>query len=141
MLHTVDQFSFSGITLSFGLYFALTWLIVLTLCMKPKRIDMGLPLGVAAFTAVVGVPLVVVATELPFLHTLNAQTINGSGQSHGLLTRRLGFVLGAAVVEEVVKALPVYLFVYHKGRDYRPLTFAYVGVVSGLAFGVVEAVE
>jgi RsiW-degrading membrane proteinase PrsW (M82 family) len=107
----------------------------LTLCMKPETIDVGLLLGVAAFTAIVGVTAAFLVEQIPAVKSL----FDGK-EGAFFLVRWAGMVLGVGLVEEAVKALPVYLFVYRPGRGYRPLTYAYVGVVSGLAFGVAEAV-
>jgi RsiW-degrading membrane proteinase PrsW (M82 family) len=140
LLHTIDQFGFGGVTLSFGVYFALTWLIVLTLCMRPERIDAGLLLGVSAFTAIIGVAVVLVAQQLPLIKALYDSALSDPLQSPWLVSRWFGFVFGVGLIEEATKALPVYLFVYRKARPYRPLNYAYVGIVSGLAFGVIEGV-
>ena len=140
LLRTIDQFGFGGVTLSFGVYFALTWLIVLTLCMRPERIDAGLLLGVSAFTAIIGVAVVWVAEQLPLIKTLYDHALSDPLQSPWLVTRWFGFVFGVGLIEEATKALPIYLFVYRKARPYRPLNYAYVGIVSGLAFGVIEGV-
>jgi RsiW-degrading membrane proteinase PrsW (M82 family) len=140
LARTVDQFGFGGVILSFGVYFALTWLIVLTLCMRPERIDAGLLLGVSAFTAIIGMAVVLVAQQLPLINTLYECALSDPLQSLSLLTRWFGFVFGVGLIEEATKALPVYLFVYRKARPYRPLNYAYVGIVSGLAFGVIEGV-
>ena len=121
--------------MGFGLYFALTWLIVLTLCMKPERVDVGLLLGVAASTAIVGVVAAFLVEQIPAVKWLFDKA-----EGTFVLARCAGFVLGAGLVEEAAKALAIYVFFYRRARDYRPLTYAYVGVVSGLAFGVVEAV-
>lgn len=118
----------------FGLYFALTWIIVLTLCIKPERLEFPLLVGTGVFTAVAGIFLVLFVQKLPIISYLYALT-----DSNNVIARLLGFTLGVGVIEETCKALPLLLFVY-KEKDYRPLTFAYVGALSGFAFGVKEAV-
>jgi RsiW-degrading membrane proteinase PrsW (M82 family) len=119
----------------FGVYFALTWLIVLTLCMRPERVDYTLLGLVALFTVVIGITLVLFGQQLPLISQLY-----GAAQSDVVPVRLFGFVLGVGLMEEACKALPLLLFVYRKPHGYRPLTFAYIGVVSGVAFGVKEAV-
>jgi protease PrsW len=119
----------------YSLYFSLTWLIVLTLCIRPERLDLPL-MGLVCFsTAVVGIPLVLIVQKLPLISSLYAAT-----ESPSLIGRLTGFTLGVGLMEEGFKALPLLLFVYRKSH-YRPLTIAYIGVVSGLAFGVKEAVD
>jgi protease PrsW len=121
----------------FGLYFAVTWLIVFSLCMKPEPVDKGLLAAVCIFTAVVGVTLVLFGQNLPLINLLYKGT-----ESEFLPVQLVSYVLGVGLLEEAAKALPVFLFVYQKpGHGYRPLTFAFIGAVSGLAFGVKEAVH
>jgi len=119
----------------FGGYFALTWLIVLTLCIRPERVEYPLLGLVAVFTIVVGISLVLFGQQLPLI-----SQFYGAAKSEVIPIRWLGFVLGVGLMEEGCKALPLLLFVYRKPHAYRPLTFAYIGVVSGVAFGVKEAV-
>lgn len=118
----------------FGIYFAMTWIIVLTLCIKPERLELPLLAGTGIFTAVVGIFLVLFAQKLPIISYLYSLS-----DSPNIVARLLGFVFGVGVIEETCKALPLLIFLYRK-KDYRPLTFAYVGAVSGFAFGVKEAV-
>jgi RsiW-degrading membrane proteinase PrsW (M82 family) len=124
LLGTIDKFGFGGVTLSFGVYFALTWLIVLTLRMRPERIDAGLLLGVSAFTAIIGVAVVLVAQQLPLIKALDDRASSDPLQSSWPVPRWFGFVVGMGLLEEATKALPVYLFVYRKARPYRPLNYA-----------------
>jgi RsiW-degrading membrane proteinase PrsW (M82 family) len=57
----------------------------------------------------------------------------------GLLFRLVGFILGVGVLEEMCKALPVYLLIsYKKLRD--PLSTAFYGSMSGLGFAIAEGV-
>ena len=53
----------------------------------------------------------------------------------------LGFIAVVGVVEETVKWGAVYLLVYRPGHKLTPLTYMYLGVVAGLAFGVAEAIN
>jgi len=90
---------------------------------------------VAAFTAVVGIAVASLAEQAPSIRAIVERR-----EAASLPARWFGLVLGAGFAEEAAEALPVSLFVYREPRAYRPPTFVYVGVVSGPAFGVVEAV-
>src|SRR4051812_45743974 len=99
LLHGIEQVGIGHAALGFGVYFALTWLIVLTLCMRPERIDVGLLLGVALFTAIVGVACVSLVAQLPVIKSFSANT-----GSVSLPARWIGFLIGVGLVEEVAKA-------------------------------------
>jgi protease PrsW len=117
-LHRVSAF--------FGAYFAVGWLLVLRFVIRPERIGWQLPLAVAALTALLGAPLAG-AVEQGLL----------GNSTPGLAS----FIVVVGLVEEVVKWGAVYLLVYRPGHKLTPLTYMYLGVVSGLAFGVAEAIN
>lgn len=140
LLRTIGHLKFENVALAFGVYFAFTWLIVLTLTMRPERLDLGLLCGVAMFTAVVGMLVILpVVANLPGMRFLQS-VVDRPGEASNLLLLWFAWIVGVGLLEEGCKLLPVYLFVYRKRRPYRPLTYAYVGVVSGLTFGVVEVI-
>lgn len=123
----------------FGLYFAILWLMVLYISMNPGKPDVKLIGQIALFTAFVGVIIVILLQQFPPFNVLYAGTqIQGE---LGFLPRLLGFVLGVGVVEEGTKALPIYLFCYKRNVNASPLMYSFIGAVSGLAFGVSEAVN
>lgn len=123
----------------FGLYFAILWLMVLYISMNPGKPDVRLLIQISAFTAFVGVFIVMALQQFPPFNVLYAGTqIEGE---LGFLPRLLGFILGVGVVEEGTKALPVYLFAYKRDFHASPLMYSFIGAVSGLAFGVAEAVN
>lgn len=123
----------------FGLYFAVLWLMVLYVTMSPGRPDARLLGQVALFTGGFGVIIVVILQRtLPFSLLYAGTQIQGE---LGFLPRLLGFILGVGIVEEGTKALPLYLFCYRRNYDASPLMYSFIGAVSGLAFGVAEAVN
>lgn len=128
--------SIQGAAWAIGAYFALLWGYVLWLIVRPgnlKRRNLGIT---AAFTAVVGIALVLVLQQLPFISTLYAATDWSFSPA-----RLIGFVLGVGIVEEGVKLLPV-VWLALKLREIRtPREAAFYAGVSGLAFGVAEAVS
>lgn len=120
---------------AFSIYFALMWALVLRFCLRPEPTGVGTHLKVTAFTAFLGVLAVLLLSQLPIISSLTAET-----QSANLAGRLIGFTLGVGLVEEGVKAFPIYLLLFRKGPFQRPLTYAYMGAMSGLAFGSTEAV-
>src|SRR5262249_11021273 len=112
------------------------WLTVLSLFMKPERMPYALFAQIWFFTVIAGIFLVLFIQQLPLVSQLYAGT-----KSNDLAVRWFSFVCGVGVLEEGSEALPAHLFVYRKRPAPGPLTFAYLGAVSGLAFGVAEAVS
>lgn len=120
---------------AFSIYFALMWALVLRFCLRPEPTGVATHLKVTAFTAFLGVLAVVLLSQLPIISSLTAEA-----HSANLAGRLVGFTLGVGLVEEGVKAFPIYLLLFRKGLFQRPLTYAYMGAMSGLAFGSAEAV-
>ncbi|MHA0034801.1 PrsW family glutamic-type intramembrane protease [Deinococcus sp. PESE-13] len=118
-----------------GSYFALLWGYVLWLVVQPgaiKRRNIGMTVG---FTAIIGVVIVLMLQKLPFISTLYSATEWSFSP-----VRLVGYVAGVGLVEEGVKLLPV-LWLATKMREVRtPREAAFYAGVSGLAFGVAEAV-
>ena len=120
----------------FGLYFAALWLMVLYFAMRPGKMEITPLAQIAVFTAFAGVFLVLLIQQVPPFSLLYQDAFQG-----GFVLRTLGFVLGVGVLEEAIKGLPVYLFVSRTKDNLTPLQFSFCGAVSGLAFGVSEAVS
>ena len=91
-------------------------------------------LGIAAFTATMGIILVLLGQQLPFVKQLYSVA-----HDPNFFTRLFGNVLGVGLVEEGAKLLPIFWIYAHRGKlgDFRQIVF--MGAVSGLAFGVTEA--
>ncbi len=119
-----------------GSYFALLWGYVLWLIVQPgrlKRRNIGLTVG---FTAIIGVLLVLLLQKLPFISALYSATDWSFSP-----VRLVGFVLGVGVVEEGVKLLPVFWLAVKLREISTPREAAFYAGISGLAFGVAEAVS
>jgi RsiW-degrading membrane proteinase PrsW (M82 family) len=119
---------------AYATFFAVLWLLVLYLCMKPGRLEYRLLASTAGFTAIAGITLVLLLQRVPPFNLLYQ-----SSEQPNILLSLIGNIFGVGLLEECCKALPVYLMVFRTKREYPPLMYAYVGAVSGLAFGVVEA--
>ncbi len=115
-----------------GIYYSSIWGVVLYNLIKPAQFSWGNTLKCVLFTAFVGIPLLLFISKIPPFSVLNAAT-----QESGL-TRVIGFVLGVGVLEELCKALPVYLFLLRPAKLSEPLTSAFYGVMSGLGFAINE---
>ncbi|RZT89138.1 RsiW-degrading membrane proteinase PrsW (M82 family) [Pseudonocardia sediminis] len=113
---------------AFAFYFAAAWFLVLWVVVRPQRVHGALLAQVVALALVVEFPL---ATWLETV--LNADPDN-------LL---LGIVT-VGVPEEVAKLVPVAILAFARRRLFSTLSprdFLFLGAVSGLVFGAVEAVH
>jgi RsiW-degrading membrane proteinase PrsW (M82 family) len=118
-----------------GLYFSLLWGWVIYTIAKPPTVNLQYLFGVAAFTAIVGIPIDLFVQQFPIISDLYNQTDNGVGI--GVL---LGF-LCVGVVEEAVKQLPIWWLTLRAKVLTTPRETAFYGAMSGLAFGLSEAVS
>lgn len=125
---------FSDIAYLYAIYFAMIWGLVLWLFIRPEKIGLLDVVRVSLFTAFAGVFVVGVLYRLPWI-----AAVVGAARDPSLLLRLPGNVLGVALVEECVKAVPV-LWIFVRNRE-RGTTreILYLGCVSGFAFGVTEA--
>jgi protease PrsW len=136
----ISQFVGNGITLeytawAFALYFAAFWVLILKYALRPGSISPGRMIFCAAFTAVVGMTVLLTAQQVPGIRNLYAALKSTSSFAQGI-----GYLLAVGPLEEITKVLPLYyLFVYKKEAT-TPREASYLGCVSGLAFGVSEAV-
>ena len=120
-----------------GIYFALLWCFILRFCLLPEKLGKALVAKVTAFTVFfMGLLIVLVHEGVPFV-----QDIYKLADDERFVPRLFGMTLGVGLVEEFVKLVPVYLFVYRKRLSLKPVTYAFVGCLSGLAFGISEAIK
>lgn len=122
-----------------GIYYASIWGVVLYNLIKPVQFSWGNTLRCVVFTAIIGIPLLLIFQKVPPFNMLY-DAIN-----RGLLFRIAGFILGVGVLEELCKALPVYLLLVHPKlmltqpkRLPDPLSAAFYGAMSGLGFAIAE---
>jgi RsiW-degrading membrane proteinase PrsW (M82 family) len=115
-----------------GIYYASIWGVVLYNLIKPVQFSWARTLKCVLFTTVVGIPLLLFVQQVPPFRILY-HAISG-----GLLFRLVGFVLGVGVLEEICKALPVYLLLWRPQKLQDPLTAAFYGAMSGLGFAIAE---
>jgi RsiW-degrading membrane proteinase PrsW (M82 family) len=127
ILHAVGfNDSISKAAWGFALYFAVLWALGMWALIRPGKPDLALGAKVVAASALFGIPF-----------AIWLETALGHGSSLGV------YILGVGLPEELAKALPVLflMVVMAEKRTYSTRMFMYVGALSGLAFGVVEAVK
>jgi RsiW-degrading membrane proteinase PrsW (M82 family) len=126
-VHLVGNSSNAGhATVGFAIYFAAIWLLVIRAFVKPEKFSAWRLAAIALFTPLIGLGMVL-GWEGAVL-----------GTSHSVFS----FIFGVGLPEEFAKALPVFLLVFLvRQLHLTPRTYLYLGAVSGLAFGAVEAVH
>jgi len=129
---TTDS-SLSDIAWILGIYYAFIWGIVLHNLIKPADFSLKLAVQCVFFTAFIGIPLLLIIQRVPPFSLLYVAT-----KSSNIVGQLLGFVLGVGVLEEICKAIPVYLFLYKQDKLTEPLSPAFYGAMSGLGFAIAE---
>ncbi|MGH3166494.1 MAG: PrsW family glutamic-type intramembrane protease [Trebonia sp.] len=104
-------------------YFALAWLLLITVVVRPATISMLLLLAVIAISVV---------TEAPLAIWL--ETALHSGTSNIVTS-----IFTVGLPEELAKAIPVIVIAVAVRRRITPADYLFLGAVSGLVFGASEA--
>jgi len=131
-LVTPDKADLQQTAWMLGIYYASIWGVVLYSLIKPPQFSWRDTLKCVLFTAFVGIPMLLFFQQVPPFSAFYA--VVGAG----MIPRMIGFVLGVGVLEELCKALSVYLFLLRPGKLKDPLTSAFYGATSGLGFAIAE---
>jgi RsiW-degrading membrane proteinase PrsW (M82 family) len=111
----------------FAAYFAIAWLLLLGIIIRPEQVTRPMLVLVTAVALATQVPLAVTLEV-----DLHAQTA-GLGAS----------IYSVGLPEELAKAIPVaaVALIYHRRRALTPRDYLFLGAVSGLVFGASEVVH
>src|SRR5439155_9315449 len=104
-------------------------------CIRPQGIRKRTILGIAAFTAFIGINFLLLCQQLPVVRDFYK-----AATSANLIGRTFGFVFGVGLLEEATKAIPLYWRYIHRQKPVNLRECAFLGCISGLAFGVAEGV-
>jgi RsiW-degrading membrane proteinase PrsW (M82 family) len=104
-------------------YFAIAWLLLIAVVIRPATISLLLLLAVIAISVVTEVPLAIWLERA--LH---------SGTSNIVTS-----IFTVGLPEEVAKAIPVIVIAVAVRRRINPADYLFLGAVSGLVFGASEA--
>jgi len=117
----------------FALFFALVWGVIFKRFVLEDDSSWGLPIAALFFTGIVGLFLLLFVYRyfLPDFY-LNMAS------SESRLVSLFGFVFQVGIWEELVKALPVLLYLRWKRAQADPLSMVGIGVFSGLGFAAFE---
>lgn len=119
--------TFDHVAWIFAAYFAISWLLLLGIIIRPDHVTR---------TMLVVVTLIALVTQVPLAVTLESAL-------HGTTSSLLPSIVTVGIPEEVAKALPVLVvaLVYRRRHGLIPRDYLFLGAVSGLAFGAAEVVH
>jgi RsiW-degrading membrane proteinase PrsW (M82 family) len=119
--------TFDHVAWIFAAYFAIAWLLLLGVIVRPEHVTRTMLVIVTAIALVTEVPLAV--TLEVALHVSNT----GLGPS----------IYTVGLPEELAKAIPVLAvaLVYRRRTGVKPRDYLFLGAVSGLVFGASEVVH
>jgi RsiW-degrading membrane proteinase PrsW (M82 family) len=122
-----DAATFDHVAWIFAAYFALAWLLLLGVIVRPEHVTRPM---------LVLVTVIALATQVPLAVTLETalhDSTAGLGPS----------IYTVGLPEELAKAIPVLAvaLIYWRRRDLTPRDYLFLGAVSGLAFGASEVVH
>ncbi len=109
----------------FATYFALMWALAMHALIRPERVDRWLVVRVVAGVAVGGTALAL------FLENELDPDMSSVAWT----------VLGVGFPEELAKVAPILVFMLVRNRAWTTRMYLFMGALSGLTFGVIEAVE
>ncbi len=111
----------------FAAYFAVAWLLLLGVIVRPQHVHRSM----LAAVAVIGI-----VTQAPTAIFLETQLHSSTGSLLDVFT--------IGIPEELAKAIPIVAVAWIWRRDWRtqtPRDYLFLGAVSGLVFGAAEAVH
>ena len=127
LLNNATESTIHAIAWIFAIYFAVAWLLLLGVIVRPQHVTRGM----LAAIAVIGI-----VTQTPTAIFLETQLHAGTGSLMDVFT--------IGLPEELAKAIPVVVVALIWRRDWQaqaPRDYLFLGAVSGLVFGAAEAVH
>jgi RsiW-degrading membrane proteinase PrsW (M82 family) len=127
MLNNPTEAKIRDIAWIFAAYFAVAWLLLLGVIVRPQHVTRAM----LAAVAVVGI-----VTQAPIAIFLETQLHAGTGSLLDVFT--------IGVPEELAKAIPIVVVAWiwrHYWHTQTPRDYLFLGAVSGLVFGAAEVVH
>jgi len=124
---------------AFSLYFSILWAAFLQRCLRPQKLGFKRLASTWLFTSVIGVfAVLLVSAVLPRIPGFHFFGV--APESANVFRRLVGFTFGVGLIEESAKLIPVVWFATRLSSKTQPVTLAFLGVISGLAFGATESI-
>jgi RsiW-degrading membrane proteinase PrsW (M82 family) len=121
----------------FSLYFSLLWTAFFHWSISPDKISPWRIFGVWLFTGTLGLVIVLIASILVL--PLFSEGMEASTQA-SFLRRVVSWTFGVGVVEEAGKLIALLVVASRMSVKHFARSYCFLGAVSGLAFGTIEAV-
>lgn len=121
---------------AFGIYFAFIWGMILRQSLRATAVGVREIAATALATVILVTVYMQVAYAVGFSQFQDSWT-----SSSNATTSIIANILLVGVVEETLKAAPLIFAFLRRGIPTTPRAAAFLGGVSGLAFGVAEAVQ
>jgi len=133
----VDKFQldFDDTVFLIQVYFCLFWALYFQSLIRPSWAVWRRGLGYAAFTCMVGIPLLFAAQRLPVI-----RNIYSGLHSESFFSQFCGYVFGVGPLEEICKALPLLILGLRGGKIRGIRDGLFLGLMSGFGFATAEGV-
>jgi len=121
---------------AFALFFAVLWGVVFKTLIIKTDIGWGPLILALAFTGIIGMPLLLFSYS-----SLLPKAYLSLSADRSALFSLLGYVFQVGVCEELVKIVPVLIYLAWQRRRANPLGAILIGVFSGLGFAAFENMD
>ena len=118
-----------------ALYFSVLWAIFFNYLFKTHQVNSkttAIIFFLSQFSAILLVNLQAIP-PFNFLYTFT--------NSSSFFIKGIGFILGVGLLEEFIKAIPLYYLIRKAKEPIIPQTLVFYGLMSGIGFGVLEGVQ
>jgi protease PrsW len=118
-----------------ALYFSVLWAVFFYNIFKTDQVVRKKTIAIFFLSQVTALVMVYLQVFPPF------SWLYGLIESKSILARYIGFVFGVGVLEEFIKAVPLFYLIKTTKEPLIPQTLVYYGLMSGIGFGVLEGVH
>ena len=117
-----------------ALYFSVLWAVFFFSQFRTHQIEIKKTIVIFFLSQITALILVNLQSFPPFsiLYSFTDSSI--------IITRIVGFIFGVGILEEFIKAVPLYFILYKTKEPLIPQTLVLYGLISGIGFGVLEGV-
>ena len=121
---------------AFALFFAVLWGVMFKLLVVRSSMSWPPLIGSMLLTGCIGIPLLLFGYSTIVPASYQAMASSQSG-----VTSLLGYILQVGICEELLKIVPVAIYLVWKRKQADPVGAVLVGVFSGLGFAAFENVS
>jgi protease PrsW len=118
-----------------ALYFSTLWAIFFNNLFKTNQVTSKSTIRIFFLSQIAALILVNLQSVPPF------SIFYSILDSDLIIARLIGYILGVGVLEEFIKAIPLYYLIKNAKEPIIPQTLVFYGLMSGIGFGVFEGVQ